>query len=119
MTSFVIKRSATDYVINCDAQGNGGYNVVPKEVDKWNKYTIEDVEAYLSEHPEALLDFDSIEAEKAKIAEISKLKSYLTSTDYIYPKCLELALDVDVVYADVVAQRKLARNRIQELETST
>ena len=34
----------------------------------------------------------------------------------IYAKCVELGLDVDVVYADVVAQRKLARNRIQELE---
>jgi hypothetical protein len=34
----------------------------------------------------------------------------------IYPKCLELGLDVDVVYVEVVAQRKLARTRIQELE---
>ncbi len=116
MTSFVIKRSATDYVINCDAQGNGGYNVVPKDIDPYNKYTIEEVEAYLTEHPEHLLDAEAIEAERQRQQELSSLKAYLASTDYIYPKCLELALDVDVVYADVVAQRKLARTRIQELE---
>ena len=51
--------------------------------------------------------------------EILQLKTFLTETDYIYPKCLELGLDVDVEYADVVAQRKLARTRIQELEVST
>ena len=51
--------------------------------------------------------------------EILQLKTFLTETDYIYPKCLELGLDVDVEYADVVAQRKLARTRVQELEVST
>ena len=119
MTSFVIKRSATDYVINCDAQGNGGYNVVPKEVDPHNAYTIEQIEAYLAEHPEHLLDAEAIEAERQKQQELSSLKSYLADTDYIYPKCLELGLNVDTEYADVVSQRKLARNRIQELEAST
>ena len=118
MTSFVIKRSATDYVINCDAQGNGGYNVVPKTVDPYNLYTIAQIEAYLAEHPEHLLDAEVIEAERQKQQEITSLKDYLADTDYIYPKCLELALDVDVVYADVVSQRKLARTRIQELEVS-
>lgn len=47
--------------------------------------------------------------------EIASLKAYLSSTDYIYPKCLELGLDVDIEYADVVSQRKSARTRIQEL----
>jgi hypothetical protein len=116
MTGFVLKRSETDYVINCDAQGNGGYNVVPKEIDPYNKYTIAQVEAYLAEHPERLLDAEAIEAEKQKQQEITSLKGYLADTDYIYPKCLELGLDVDVEYAEVVSQRKLARNRIQELE---
>ena len=56
--------------------------------------------------------------EELNTTEIATLKAYLTSTDYIYPKCLELDLDVDVVYADIVAQRKLARTSIQELEAS-
>ncbi len=116
MTGYVIKRSETDYVINCDSHGNGGYNVVPKDIDPTNKYTIEEVKSYLIEHPDMLIDIGKINEEKAKQKEIATLKAYLSSTDYIYPKCLELGLDVDIEYAEVVSQRKLARNRIQELE---
>ena len=48
--------------------------------------------------------------------ELTSLKAYLADTDYIYPKCIELGLNVDTVYADVVTQRKTARERIQLLE---
>jgi len=48
--------------------------------------------------------------------EIVTLKAYLSSTDYIYPKCLELGLDVNAEYAEVVQKRKDARTRIQEFE---
>ena len=116
IAGYVKKRSETDYVVNCDSQGNWGYNVVPKEVDPANAYTIAEVEAYLAEHPDMLLDLEAIESEKARLAEITSLKAYLSSTDYIYPKCLELGLDVNIEYADTVAQRKAARARIQELE---
>ena len=116
ISRFILKRSETDYVIGCDAQGNGGYNVVPKELDPYNAYTIEEVEAYLVEHPEMLLDSAQIEAEEIRNNEIASLKAYLSSTDYIYPKCLELGLDVNIEYADTVAQRKEVRARIQELE---
>ena len=116
MQGHILKRSNVDYVVGCDENGNGGYNVVPKEVDPHNAYTIAQVEAYLAEHPEHLLDTEVIEAERQKQQELTSLKAYLAETDYIYPKCLELALDVGVVYVDVVAQRKLARTRIQELE---
>ena len=116
ITGYVIKRTETDYVINCDAQGNGGYNVVPKEIDPHNAYTLEEVRTYILDNPDMLLDLEAIESEKSRIAEIATLKAYLADTDYIYPKCLELALDIDVVYADVVTQRKTARERIQLLE---
>jgi hypothetical protein len=116
ITGYVIKRSEIYYVINCDAQGKGGYNVVPKEVDPHNAYTLEDVRTYLLDNPEMLLDLEAIESEKSRIAEIASLKSYLSSTDYIYPKCLELGLDVNIEYADTVAERIAARARIQELE---
>jgi len=116
MTGYVIKRSEIDYVINCDARGSGGYNVVPREIDPCNKYSIEEVRDYLLDNPEMLLDLEAIESEKARLAEITSLKAYLSSTDYIYPKCLELGLDVNIEYADTVAQRKAARARIQELE---
>ena len=116
MTNFVLKRSATDYVVDCDSNGQGGYNVVPREIDPHNAYTIAQIEAYLAEHPEHLLYAEAIEAERQRQQEITSLKAYLADTDYIYPKCLELGLNVDTEYADVVAQRKLARTRVQELE---
>lgn len=118
ITGYVIKRTETDYVINCDAQGNGGYNVVPKEVDPHNAYTLEEVRTYLLDNPDMLLDLEAIESEKSRIAEIATLKSYLAETDYIYPKCLELGLDVNVEYTEVVQKRKESRARIQTLTQS-
>jgi hypothetical protein len=118
ITGYVIKRTETDYVINCDAQGNGGYNVVPKEIDPHNAYTLEEVRTYLLDNPDMLLDLEAIESEKSRIAEIATLKSYLAETDYIYPKCLELGLDVNVEYTEVVQKRKEARARIQTLTQS-
>lgn len=56
--------------------------------------------------------------EELDAQEIASLKSYLSSTDYIYSKCIELGLDVNVEYAEVVQKRKDARIRIQELEVS-
>lgn len=64
ITGYAIKRSEIDYVINCDAQGKGGYNVVPKEVDPHNAYTLEEVRTYLLDNPEMLLDFEAIEMER-------------------------------------------------------
>lgn len=116
ITGYVIKRSETDYVVNCDSQGNGGYNVVPREIDPCNAYTLEQVRTYLLDNPEMLIDLEKIEAEKSRLAEIATLKAYLTETDYIYPKCLELGLDVNIEYADTIAQRIAVRARIQELE---
>ena len=118
MQGYILKRTETDYVVGCDAQGNGGYNVVPKEVDPYNAYTIEEVEAYLAEHPEHLLDAEAIEAERQRQQELSSLKDYLADTDYIYPKCFELGLDVNAEYTEVVQKRKEARARIQTLTQS-
>ena len=118
ITGYVIKRSDTDFVVNCDSRGIGGYNVVPKEIAKDCEYTLEEVRDYILDNPEMLLDLEAIEMEKSRIAEIAILKAYLSSTDYIYPKCLELGLDVNIEYAEVVQRRKEARIRIQELETS-
>ena len=118
ITGYILKRSETDYVINCDALGNGGYNVVPREVDPHNAYTLEEVRTYILDNPDMLLDLEAIESEKSRIAEIATLKSYLAETDYIYQKCLELGLDVNVEYTEVVQKRKEARARIQTLTQS-
>jgi len=48
--------------------------------------------------------------------EIVQLKNFLSDTDYIYAKCTETGEDVNILYAEVIEQRKTARARIQELE---
>jgi hypothetical protein len=47
---------------------------------------------------------------------IPKLQRFLDDTDYIYSKCEEENLDVNVVYADTIQKRKEARAEIQRLE---
>lgn len=116
MTGYILKRSEIDYVVDCDSNGQGGYNVVPREIDPSNAYTLEDVRNYLLDNPDMLLDLQTLEADRTRLAEITSLKTYLSQTDYIYPKCQELDLDVTYVYPDVVQKRKDARLRIQELE---
>jgi len=64
ISGYVLKRSNTDYVIGCDGNGQGGYNVVSKALDPHNAYTIEEVEVYLIEHPEMLLDSKAIATER-------------------------------------------------------
>lgn len=65
---------------------------------------------------------DRIKAMK-KWGEISTLKKYLDETDYVISKLNELKLDDDgeyekarAEYAEVLAKRKEARKRINELE---
>lgn len=61
-------------------------------------------------------EYNEIMAERARINEIESLKKYLNDTDYIYAKCIELGLDVNIEYAETVQSRKDARDRINELE---
>lgn len=61
---YILKRSETDYIVDCDAQGNGGYNVVPREIDPSNAYTLEDVRNYLLDNPDMLLDSTQIETDR-------------------------------------------------------
>lgn len=64
MQGHILKRSETDYVIDCDSQGQGGYNVVPMEIDPSNAYTLEDVRNYLLDNPDMLLDSAQIETDR-------------------------------------------------------
>lgn len=53
---YVLKRNDNDYVVNVDLNAyNSGYNVVPKSVDPYNAYDIEDVEAYCEQNPSKVL----------------------------------------------------------------
>jgi len=79
---YILKRNNEDYVINCDEQGNGGYNVVPLSVDPSNKYTIEEVETYLAEHPEDLLDSEALELTAITSQAKSKRDSLIAQVEW-------------------------------------
>ena len=54
-----IKRNENDFVIDINIdQKNSGYNVVPREIDPWNKYDIAEVQAYANAHPEMEVEWD-------------------------------------------------------------
>lgn len=53
---YVISKSETDFIVNVEpTQKGSGYNVVPKEVDPYNKYDIADVQAYVLANPSMLI----------------------------------------------------------------
>ena len=53
----VIIRNDSDFVIFVDpAQYGSGYNVVPKEIDPWNAYDIEEVRQYVIDNPNMVVD---------------------------------------------------------------
>ena len=59
-------------------------------------------------------------AHNARVAEIAQLKSQLNATDYIVVKIAEMPEQADAIreeYAEVLANRKLWRARINELES--
>jgi len=92
---YVKKYSETSYVINCDALGNGGYNVVPKEVDPHNAYTLEDVRTYLLDNPEMLLDLEAIEMERLTREARARRDTLLKETvDSVNPMRWEALTDV-------------------------
>jgi hypothetical protein len=64
MQGYVLKRSETDYVVDCDSNGQGGYNVVPAEICPDLAYTLEDVRNYLLDNPDMLLDSAQIETDR-------------------------------------------------------
>ena len=53
----VIKRSDDDFIVLADLDKVGsGYNVVPKDVDPFNAYDIEEVRTYCEENPDKVFD---------------------------------------------------------------
>jgi len=88
------------------------------EVAKWcneNGYFIDDDGEYYK------VVKDEPSQEDLRNSEIAELKAYLESTDYISNKLIEAIDDAELQdlkekYADVLARRREARARINELE---
>lgn len=116
---YVIKRNENDYVVNIDLNNiNSGYNVVPKTVDPYNLYEIEDVRAYCTLNPDKVLTKHPLEEEEERRGKIEQLKQYLSDTDYAVIKCSEQNLDLETEYPGLKEKRQETRTKINELEAS-
>lgn len=92
-----------------------GYHVCPKDVDPAGKYDIEELKAYLAEHPDALQPEPQPPAptpEQLKEREIAEKLAYLASTDWYVVRFAEAGVAIP---AEVSTARSAARARIDEL----
>ena len=121
----VIIRNDNDFVINV-TDTDCGYNVVPKSVDPFNKYNIEDVRQYVIDYPDMVI----IENKDKDIlkSELNGLQAYLNASDYVSIHYGELltqeskAIFLDKVSStfnisnmNILIKREEARDRINEL----
>lgn len=55
------KRNENDFVVDINIyQKNSGYNVVPRDIDPYNAYDIEEIRAYAEAHPEDEVVWDEV-----------------------------------------------------------
>ena len=113
---YVIKNAEDDYTVNVDLEAYAsGYNVVPKEIDPYNQYDIEEVRAYCEANPHMVLTEHPFESRKALYIEIATLKRYLSDTDYMAVKCAEKGISMASAYPEEYVKRQQARDRINEI----
>lgn len=116
MFGYVLKRNEDDYIVNLDLFNlYAGYNVVPKTLDPYNIYNIEDVRAYCEANPNMVLSEHPLEYARSLISELVELKNYLSRTDYMVVKCSERGLSMATEYPDEYEGRQQARDRINEI----
>lgn len=74
---YVIKNSENDYDIFVDLETyQSGYNVIPKSIDPYNVYDIEDVKIYCEANPDKVLAVHPLEKKiKAQLALDKQLSS--------------------------------------------
>lgn len=78
-------------------------------------YTIENG-VLIKASPEVIAEREAAQAQVTAAVEITKLKTYLTSTDWVVTKCMELGTPITELYQAIHAERNAARARINELE---
>lgn len=78
----VLKRNDDDYVINVDVNAyNSGYNVVPKSVDPYNAYDIDDVKAYCEQNPDKVITEHPLESYMQKLQELNEQQVQLNEVN--------------------------------------
>ncbi|MBO4393933.1 MAG: hypothetical protein J5800_06280 [Spirochaetales bacterium] len=86
--TFVIRRNENDYIVYSE-EFEHGYNVVPKDIDPYNAFDIEQVRVWCSNHVSSVVDEieedsktpSDISEYKALVAEIESDIKYLNTTD--------------------------------------
>ena len=115
---YVIKKSDNSYNVNVNLNQIGsGYNVVPKTVDKYNKYDIKEVKAYCEANPQMVLAEHPLEQKYKLDEEMNDLKRYLSETDYMAIKCAEKNVSMASEYPEDFVKRQQSRDRINEIRT--
>lgn len=92
-----------------------GYHVCPKNIDPAGKYDIEELKAYLLDHPDAIQPEPlppPPTPEQLREAEIASLKAYLAGTDWYVARFAETGTAIP---DEIKAARAAARVRIDEL----
>lgn len=79
---YILKRNDNDYVIGLDPQTyEGGYNVVPKEVDPYNAYDIDVIAQYWNDNPDKRINLEDVEAREQKMIELVEQQDQLDSVN--------------------------------------
>lgn len=113
---YVIKRNDNDYIVNIDlSYVDSGYNVVPKDIDPYNLYEIEDVRTYCTLNPDKVLTQHPLEEKAKLIAEKETLEEWLKDHDYIGTKIATGRATAEE-YADEIAEMTVKANRINEID---
>lgn len=116
MFGYVLKRNEDDFVINVDLKDYySGYDVVPKEVDPYNQYDIEEIRAYCEANPQMVLAEHPLKEKENLKRELYRHESYLRNTDYMAIKCAEKGVSMASAYPEEYVKRQQARDRINEI----
>lgn len=79
---YVIERNTNDYLIFVNKETHtGSYNVVPKDIDPYNAYDIEDVKKYVSENPDKLITKEQYETKLQELEQKRKDKEELAKQE--------------------------------------
>lgn len=117
----VLKRSDDDYVINVDVNAyDSGYNVVPKSVDPYNAYDIDDVKAYCEQNPDKVITEHPLESYMQKLQELNEQQAELVSVNaQLFDRMVQKVFNPEVATQDdLVPTNEELLSRKAELESS-
>lgn len=126
MFGYVIKNDDNDFIVNVNPDiFNSGYNVVPKDIDPYGIFDIEEVRQYVKENPDKVIsgytEAEKIELQEYKNIQRQKIQSELDGIDRKTIRPLRAILsglgteeDKDFL-AELETQAKAKREELEKL----